>query len=146
MAERFDCPIGLSDHTHGTVASVAAIAMGASVIEKHFTLARADGGPDAAFSLEPVEFTALVRDCKDAWTALGRAHYDLLGSERANRQFRLSLYVTADIKAGEPLTRANVRSVRPGNCLAPAHYEEVLGRIAARDLSRGEPLAWDMLD
>jgi len=84
MAGRFAGPVGLSDHTHGTAASVAAIAMGASVIEKHFTLARSDGGPDAAFSLEPAEFTALVRDCKDAWTALGRAHYDLLGSERAN--------------------------------------------------------------
>jgi N-acetylneuraminate synthase len=145
MAQRFDCPIGLSDHTHGVVAAVAAIAMGASVVEKHFTLARADGGPDAAFSLEPDEFTRLVRDCKDAWTALGRAHYDLLGSERANRQFRRSLYVTADVAAGQPLTRANVRSVRPGNGLAPAHLDEVLGRPAARDLKRGEPLAWDML-
>ena len=145
MAKRFDCPIGLSDHTHGSAASVAAIAMGASVIEKHFTLARSDGGPDAAFSLEPAEFKGLVRDCKDAWTALGRAHYDLLGSERANRQFRRSLYVTADVKAGEALTRANIRSVRPGNGLPPAHLDEVLGRPAARDLARGEPLAWDML-
>ena len=145
MAGRFDSPIGLSDHTHGTVASVAAIAMGASVIEKHFTLARSDGGPDAAFSLEPPEFRALVRDCKDAWTALGRAHYDLLGSERANKQFRRSLYVTADVAAGEALSRDNIRSVRPGNGLPPAHLDEVLGRLAARDLKRGEPLAWDML-
>jgi pseudaminic acid synthase len=145
MAQRFASPIGLSDHTHGTAASVAAVAMGASVIEKHFTLARSDGGPDAAFSLEPAEFTALVRDTKDAWTALGRAHYDVLGSERANRQFRRSLYVTADVKAGEPLTRANVRSVRPGHGLPPAHLDEVMGRPAARDLLRGEPLAWDML-
>src|SRR5512140_3580411 len=145
MAARFASPVGLSDHTHGTAASVAAVAMGASVIEKHFTLARADGGPDAAFSLEPAEFTALVRDCRDAWTALGRAHYDLLGSERANKQFRRSLYVTAEVKAGEPLSRANVRSVRPGNGLPPAHLDEVLGRTAARDLKRGEPLAWDML-
>ncbi|MFL5295530.1 MAG: pseudaminic acid synthase [Phenylobacterium sp.] len=146
MAERFDSPIGLSDHTHGTAASVAAIALGASVIEKHFTLARSDGGPDAAFSLEPAEFTHLVRECKDAWTALGRAHYDLLGSERANLQFRRSLYVTADVRAGEPLSRANIRSVRPGNGLPPTHLDEVLGRPAARDLKRGEPLAWDMLD
>jgi N-acetylneuraminate synthase len=145
MAQRFGCPIGLSDHTHGSAASVAAIAMGASVIEKHFTLARSDGGPDAAFSLEPAEFSSLVRDCKDAWKALGRAHYDLLGSEKANRQFRRSLYVAADVKAGEPLTRANVRSIRPGNGLAPAHLDEVLGRPAARDLARGEPLAWDMV-
>jgi len=145
MAERFACPVGLSDHTMGTAASVAAVAMGASVIEKHFTLARADGGPDAAFSLEPAEFKALVDDTKAAWKALGRAHYDLLGSERGNLQFRRSLYVTADVKAGEPLSRANIRSIRPGNGLAPAHLEEVLGRKAARDLTRGEPLAWDML-
>ncbi|MBS0332358.1 MAG: pseudaminic acid synthase [Proteobacteria bacterium] len=145
MARRFDSPIGLSDHTHGAAASVAAIALGASVIEKHFTLARADGGPDAAFSLEPGEFAHLVRECKDAWTALGRAHYDVLGAERGNLQFRRSLYVSADVKAGEPLTRANVRSVRPGLGLAPAHLEAVLGRPAARDLGRGEPLAWDML-
>mgnify|MGYP002343977559 CR=1 FL=1 len=145
MAARFDCPIGLSDHTHGTAASVAAIALGASVVEKHFTLARADGGPDAAFSLEPAEFTALVRDCKDAWTALGRAHYDLLGSEKANRQFRRSLYVSADVKAGDLLSRANIRSIRPGNGLAPVHLDEVLGKPATRDLKRGEPLAWNMV-
>lgn len=145
MAQRFGCPIGLSDHTPGTAASVAAVAMGASVVEKHFTLARADGGPDAAFSLEPAEFRALVDDTKAAWSALGRAHYDVLGSERGSLLFRRSLYVTADVKAGEPLTRTNVRSIRPGNGLAPAHYNEVLGRRAARDLLRGEPLAWDML-
>ena len=145
MATKFGCPIGLSDHTMGTAASVAAVAMGASIIEKHFTLARADGGPDADFSLEPAEFKALVDDTKAAWAALGRAHYDVLGSERTNLQFRRSLYVAADVKAGEPLTRANVRSIRPGNGLAPAHFEAVLGRSAARDLARGEPLAWDML-
>ncbi|WP_421930629.1 pseudaminic acid synthase [Phenylobacterium sp.] len=145
MARRFDCPIGLSDHTHGAAASIAAIALGACVIEKHFTLARSDGGPDAAFSLEPAEFTGLVRDCKDAWMALGVAHYDLLGSEKANRQFRRSLYVSADVKAGDVLSRANVRSIRPGNGLPPADLEKVLGRPAARDLKRGEPLAWDMV-
>jgi len=145
MAQKFGCPIGLSDHTMGTAASVAAVALGASIIEKHFTLARADGGPDADFSLEPAEFTALVRDTKAAWEALGRAHYDVLGSERGNLQFRRSLYVAADVKAGEALTPANVRSIRPGNGLAPTHFEAVLGRSAARDLKRGEPLAWDML-
>jgi len=145
MTQRFGCPIGLSDHTPGTAASVAAVAMGACVIEKHFTLARADGGPDAAFSLEPNEFKALVDDTKAAWAALGQAHYDVLGSERGSLLFRRSLYVAADVKAGEPLTRANVRSIRPGNGLAPAHFDEVLGRTAKRDLTRGEPLAWDML-
>jgi len=145
MAARFDGPVGLSDHTHGSAASVAAVALGACVIEKHFTLARADGGPDAAFSLEPAEFTALVRDCKDAWRALGRAHYDVLGAERGNLQFRRSLYVAADVAPGAPLTRANVRSIRPGLGLSPEHLDAVLGRPAARALKRGEPLAWDMV-
>jgi len=145
MAERFAGPIGLSDHTLGTAASVAAVALGASVIEKHFTLARADGGPDAAFSLEPDEFAALVRDTKAAWAALGRAHYDLLGSERGNVLFRRSLYVAADVRAGEPLSRANVRSIRPGHGLPPVEMARVVGRVAARDLQRGEPLSWDML-
>ena len=145
MATRFGGPIGLSDHTPGSAAAVAAIAMGACVIEKHFTLARADGGPDAAFSLEPAEFSALTRDCRDAWAALGRVNYDLLGSERANRQFRRSIYVQCDVKAGEVLTRRHLRSIRPGNGLAPEHLDAVLGRAAARDLKRGEPLAWDMV-
>jgi N-acetylneuraminate synthase len=124
---------------------VAAVALGASVIEKHFTLARDDGGPDAAFSLEPAEFRALVTDAKAAWRALGRAHYDLLGSERGNLQFRRSLYLMADVRAGQPLARADLRSIRPGLGLAPEHMAEVVGRRAARDLRRGEPLAWDML-
>lgn len=145
MAERFGCPVGLSDHTPGSAAAVAAVALGASVVEKHFTLARADGGPDAAFSLEPAEFAALVRDCKDAWRALGRAHYDLLGAERGNVAFRRSLYVAADVPAGTALSRENVRSIRPGHGLPPVELEKVLGRPAARDLKRGEPLAWDMV-
>ena len=145
MTNRFDSPIGLSDHTHGTAASVAAIALGACVIEKHFTLARSDGGPDAAFSLEPAEFSALVRDCKEAWTALGHVNYDLLGSERANIQFRRSLYVSADVRAGQVIGRGNIRSIRPGNGLPPAELERILGRTASRDLRRGEPLTWDML-
>ncbi|MBU4434809.1 MAG: pseudaminic acid synthase [Alphaproteobacteria bacterium] len=145
MARRFGCPIGLSDHTPGTAASVAAVAVGACAVEKHFTLARADGGPDAAFSLEPTEFKALVDDCKNAWASLGAANYDLLGSERGNLLFRRSLYVTADVKAGQPLTRANVRSVRPGNGLPPVALDKVLTGKAARDLTRGEPLDWSMV-
>jgi len=145
MAARFGCPVGLSDHTPGTAASVAAVALGACVIEKHFTLARADGGPDAAFSLEPAEFAALVRDCRDAWASLGRAHYDLLGSEAGNIQFRRSLYIVADVAEGELLTRDHVRSVRPGNGLPPDAINAVLGRPAARALHRGEPLGLEML-
>ncbi|HEY3799336.1 MAG TPA: pseudaminic acid synthase [Caulobacteraceae bacterium] len=146
IAARFGVIAGLSDHTPGTAASVAAVALGAAVIEKHFTLARADGGPDAAFSLEPAEFTALVRDCKDAWRALGSAAYDELGSERAAAGHRRSLYVAAAVKAGETLTDANVRSVRPGYGLPPKHLPQVLGRKAARDLKFGEPLDWSMVE
>lgn len=145
MAARFGCPIGLSDHTPGSAASVAAVALGACAVEKHFTLARSDGGPDAAFSLEPAEFKALVEDTRNAWAALGGVNYDLLGSERGNVLFRRSLYVTADVKAGQPLTRANIRSVRPGNGLPPADLEKVLTGKAARDLTRGEPLDWSMV-
>jgi N-acetylneuraminate synthase len=145
LAARFGVVTGLSDHTPGTAASVAAVALGACIIEKHFTLARSDGGPDAAFSLEPAEFTALVRDCKAAWAALGRAHYDALGSEAAAAGHRRSLYVVDDVPAGAPLTKANVRSIRPGHGLAPKHLGKVLGRRAARPLKRGERLAWDMM-
>ena len=146
LARRFGVVAGLSDHTPGAAASVAAVALGAAIIEKHFTLARADGGPDAAFSLEPAEFAALVRDCRAAWSALGSATYDELGSERAAAGHRRSLYVAAPVKAGESLTAANVRSVRPGYGLAPKHLPVVLGRRAARDLQFGEPLDWSMLD
>jgi N-acetylneuraminate synthase len=146
LAARFGVVSGLSDHTPGTAASVAAVALGASIIEKHFTLARADGGPDAAFSLEPAEFTALVADCKAAWRAVGRVHYDSLGSEAAAAGHRRSLYVAADIAAGEVFTKANVRSVRPGYGLAPKHLPEVLGRRAKRALRPGERLSWEVID
>ncbi len=145
LAGHFGVEAGLSDHTMGTAASVAAVALGACLIEKHFTLARADGGPDADFSLEPTEFSALVRDCKDAWHALGRAGFERAGVEVGNIKFRRSLYVVADVAAGEALTPANVRSIRPGLGLAPKVLPQVLGRTASRDLRRGEPLAWDMI-
>ena len=145
MRETFGCEVGLSDHTMGTGVAVASIALGAPLIEKHFTLARADGGPDAEFSLEPAEFAALVRDCKDGWRALGKPGFERGGTERANAQFRRSLYVVADVAVGEALTTANVRSIRPGLGLAPKHLPEVLGRRAARPLAKGEPMAWDML-
>jgi len=145
LAERFDVVSGLSDHTFGSAVAVASIALGGCVVEKHFTLARADGGPDAAFSLEPEEFSTLVEDCKRAWRALGQATYDLQGCERGNLTFRRSLYVVRDIVSGEALTPENVRSIRPGHGLAPKHLAEVLGRRAARDLKRGEPLDWAAL-
>ena len=145
LAQAFGVVGGLSDHTPGTAAAVASIALGGSVIEKHFTLARADGGPDAAFSLEPGEFTALVRDCKDAWRALGRPGYDLKGSERGSAVFRRSLYVVADVAAGQPLDERSIRSIRPGFGLPPKELPSILGRPAARNLQRGEALSWDMI-
>ena len=146
LGRKFECVSGLSDHTFGTAASVAAVALGACVIEKHFTLRRADGGPDSGFTLEPGEFTALVKDCKDAWRALGHVHYQTLGIEQGSKTFRRSLYVVADVKKGEPLTRGNVRSIRPGLGLPPVRLWDVVGKPAARDLKRGEPLADDMID
>ncbi len=145
LAMRFDVVAGLSDHTPGTAAAVAAVSLGASVVEKHFTLSRAEGGPDAAFSLEPDEFTRLVADCRGAWEALGRVHYDLKGSERGNLVFRRSLYAVADIAAGERFTPQNVRSIRPGHGLAPKHAAAVHATTAARPIARGEPITWDML-
>lgn len=145
LDERFDAVIGLSDHTLGTAVAVAAVACGAALIEKHVTLARADGGPDAAFSLEPEELARLCRDCRDAWQALGSVNYERKPAEAANLAFRRSLYVVADVRKGEPLTPRNVRSIRPGHGLAPKFLPQVLGRRAARDLRRGEPLALDML-
>jgi N-acetylneuraminate synthase len=146
LAERFGVVSGLSDHTFGSAVAVASIALGGCVVEKHFTLSRADGGPDAAFSLEPDEFRTLVEDCKRAWRSLGRATYDVQGCERGSVAFRRSIYVVRDIAAGEELTRENVRSIRPGYGLAPKHLPEVLGRRAARDLKRGDPLTLDAVD
>jgi len=145
LAERFGVVSGLSDHTFGSPVAVASIALGGCVVEKHFTLARADGGPDSAFSLERDEFRTLVEDCKRAWRALGNPTYDLQRSERGSLAFRRSIYVVRDIAKGEELTCQNVRSIRPGYGLPPKHLPEVLGRRAARDLKRGEPLDWDSI-
>jgi N-acetylneuraminate synthase len=141
----FQATTGLSDHTLGTATAVAAVALGASIIEKHLTLLRADGGPDADFSLEPGEFARLVQDCKTAWAALGRVHYEIKGSEQGSIVFRRSLYVTQDVPEGAILDQSNVRSIRPGYGLPPKTLPEVLGRRAARDLRRGEALRWGML-
>jgi pseudaminic acid synthase len=145
LAADYGCVCGLSDHTPGTSTAVAAIALGASIIEKHFTLARADGGPDAAFSLEPEELKRLVEDCRNAWAALGDASLGRAADEEANKQFRRSLYVVRDVAQGAAMTANDVRSIRPGFGLPPKHLPEVLGRTAVRDLKRGEPLAWNMV-
>lgn len=146
IAARYGCLVGLSDHTPGTAVSVAAIALGACVIEKHVTMRRADGGVDSAFSLEPDELQRLKTDCDAAHLALGVATYERSGEEKANMQFRRSLYVTAPVAAGETITEAHVRSIRPGFGLAPKHLPDVIGRRAVRSLAFGEPLDWSMLD
>ena len=146
LAGDFGCPTGLSDHTLGTAAAVAAVALGACLIEKHVTLARADGGPDAAFSLEPDELARLVTDCRNAWEALGGADYRRGAEEAGNRQFRRSLYVVRPVRKGAEITPEDIRSIRPGFGLEPKRLDEVLGRRARRDLARGEPLALEMLD
>jgi len=146
LGDAFGVVAGLSDHTHGTAVSVAAVALGAAVIEKHFTLRRADGGPDAAFSLEPDEFSRLCADCNSAWKALGRISYDRKEAEKGNVVFRRSLYVVQDIKIGDAFTSKNIRSIRPGYGLPPAAITEILGGHAARDLVRGEALRWDMIN
>ena len=140
LAEQFDCPIGLSDHTLGVDVSVAAVAMGACLIEKHVTLARADGGPDASFSLEPDELARLVEGVRTAFDAQGATDYGRAGSEAGNVMFRRSLYVVADIAAGEVLTKDNIRSIRPGHGLPPKLLPNILGKHAARALVRGTPL------
>jgi N-acetylneuraminate synthase len=145
LAQAFDVPVGLSDHTLGIAVPVAAVAIGCCLVEKHFTLARSDGGPDSAFSLEPDEWRAMVDAIRVAESALGAVHYDSVGTEAAGRTFRRSLFVVADVKAGEPFTRTSVRSIRPGYGLAPHHIDEVIGRRAARDVTRGTPLSWDLI-
>jgi pseudaminic acid synthase len=145
IAGRFGVAAGLSDHTMGIEVSLAAVALGAVVIEKHFTWARADGGPDSAFSLEPAELEALCTGSRVAWQALGNVSYHRTAGETQNVIFRRSLYVVRDIAAGEAFTSENIRSIRPGYGLPPKHYEAVLGRRALRALTRGTALVWDMV-
>jgi len=145
MAQRFGVPVGLSDHTVGIAAPVAAVALGACIIEKHLTLSRATPGPDSGFSLEPHEFKAMVEAVRMAEKALGGVHFGLSNKEEASRIFRRSLFVVQDVKRGDPFTPANVRSIRPGYGLHTRHLDEVLGKRAVRDIERGTPLSWDLV-
>ncbi len=135
-----DCKIGLSDHTLGIGAAVASVALGAEVIEKHFTLSRAEGGVDSAFSMEPQEMKQLVEECNNAYKALGKVSYELSEAEKINVNFRRSLYVVKDIKKGEKFTAENIRSIRPGYGLHPRYYEEILGKTVSQDLAFGTAL------
>ncbi|MEW5878972.1 MAG: pseudaminic acid synthase [Pseudomonadota bacterium] len=141
----FGCEVGLSDHTLGIGAALASIALGATVIEKHVTLRRADGGVDSAFSLEPQELKQLVEDAERARLALGDVRYGPSDNEVNSLRFRRSLYVVRAVRRGEPFTRENVRAIRPGLGLPPRHFEQVLGRCAARDIAAGTALAWDLI-
>ncbi len=145
LRELFACQVGLSDHTLGTGVGVAATVLGATVIEKHLTLSRADGGPDASFSLEPTEMARLVQECRQARQALGQVLYGPTPAERKSLAFRRSIYVVHDVAEGEILTDENVRVIRPGHGLPPHLLPQVLGRPARRNLRRGTALGWDML-
>jgi N-acetylneuraminate synthase len=145
LAATFDLPVGLSDHTLGSSVPVAAVSLGAVIIEKHFTLSRHDPSPDSAFSLEPAEFKSMVQAIRTTEQALGRIHYGPCEHEFKSLQFRRSLFVTENVGAGNPLTPKNVRSIRPAAGLLPKYYEQVLGRRALKDIEAGTPLNWDLI-
>jgi pseudaminic acid synthase len=146
LARRFQCPVGLSDHTMGIPVPVAAVALGACIIEKHICLRRVDGGPDGAFSLEPDEFKTMVEAVRTAEKALGSVQFGPGSREANSLKFRRSLFVVEDIKKGELFTRQNVRSIRPSDGLHPRHFDEILGKRAACDLERGTPLSWALIE
>ena len=145
LRELFDCEVGLSDHTMGIGVSVASVALGATVIEKHFTLNRSDGGVDSTFSMEPAEMRQLVIETERAWQALGEIRYGPTHAENDSVQFRRSLYIVQDLKAGEVLTRENVRAIRPGYGLPTKYLEQIIGRSVRRDVARGTALTWGLI-
>ena len=145
MQQRFGLVTGLSDHTLDNTTALTSVALGASIIEKHFTLDRSGGGPDDSFSLEPQELAALCNDSKTAWKALGKIDYGKKSSEQGNAQFRRSLYVVKKVAKGESFSKSNIRSVRPGFGLAPKYYHEILGKHATCDIEAGIALSWDKI-
>ena len=145
LAETFGCPVGLSDHTLGIAVSVTSVALGACLIEKHFTLSRADGGPDSSFSLEPAEFKALVESVRIAEQSLGEVRYGGTDSEEKSKAHRRSLFVVKDVKKGERFTAENIRVIRPADGLHPRELDNVLGKTAAQDIAFGTPLSWAII-
>jgi N-acetylneuraminate synthase len=145
MAKLFDCQVGLSDHTMGIGAAVASVALGATMIEKHFTLSRADGGVDSVFSMEPDEMRNLVAATKRAWQALGKVIYGPTGKEKKSLIFRRSLYIVQDMKKGDILTRENLKAIRPGLGLPPKYYDMLLGKRVDRDVQRGTAVSWELV-
>lgn len=146
ISERYNVLSGLSDHTIDNATAVAAVALGACVIEKHVTMDRDGGGADDSFSLEPKELAQLCKDCKTAWQSLGKVNYEQTAAEKVNTKFRRSLYVVENITAGEKFSPDNVRSIRPGFGLAPKYFDEILSHKAKHNISRGTPLAWDLME
>jgi pseudaminic acid synthase len=145
LSQAFDVPVGLSDHTMGLVTPVAAVALGACIVEKHFTLSRSMSGPDSAFSMEPHEFREMVKAIRTTENAIGKVRYSMTDNEAGSKVFRRSLFVVEDVKRGARVTGTNVRSIRPGYGLAPRYLDEVLGRVFKKDVRRGTPLSWDLI-
>ncbi len=145
LAERFGVITGLSDHTMGTTVATTSVALGACLIEKHFTLSRTDKGPDSEFSLEPQELKQLCIDTKIAWQSLGRAGYERKEVEKSNVRFRRSIYAVKDIKKGDKITKENIKRIRPGFGLEPKYYEDILGKVAKFDMVRGTPISFDLI-
>ncbi|SIQ30389.1 pseudaminic acid synthase [Halanaerobium kushneri] len=146
LKDTFDLPVGLSDHSLGSVAAVTSIAMGAKIIEKHFCLSREIENPDSSFSMEPAEFKQMVEDIRAAEKAIGTVDYSISEKEKESRIFRRSIFVVEDIKAGETITEENVRMIRPGYGLKPKHWPNVLGKKALKDIERGTPLDWGLIE
>jgi pseudaminic acid synthase len=145
MKELFDCHVGLSDHTMGIGVAVASVALGATVIEKHFTLNREDGGVDSAFSMEPHEMSALVTETEKAWQAIGKITYGPTNAEKKSMKFRRSIYVSKDIEPGDILTKENIKNIRPGYGLEPKYYDQLIGKKVNSFIKKGTPLSWELL-
>ena len=145
IKEMFDCEVGLSDHTMGIGAAVASVCLGATIIEKHFTLDRSDGGVDSTFSLEPSELEALVIESERAWRALGRASFGASDKEQKSKIFRRSLYIVEDMKSGEIITKENMRAIRPGYGLSPKYFDKILGKRVSKDIKKGTAVDWTAL-
>jgi sialic acid synthase SpsE len=145
MRDVFNCQVGLSDHTMGIGAAIASVALGATVIEKHFTLRRADGGVDSAFSIEPEELKSLVVESERAFAALGHIQYGVQAAESKSLLYKRSLYSARDIKKGEVFTKENIRVIRPGDGLHTKYLDILLGRTAQKDINAGTPLSWEVL-
>lgn len=146
LVKRFNVIAGLSDHTLGITSALASIGLGACIIEKHFTLKRSDGGPDAAFSLEPEEMKQLTKAAREAQISIGKANYDLNGNEKQMSAYRRSLFVVENIKAGEKFSHNNIKCIRPAFGLSPVYLDKIIGKIAKQDIERGTPLSWDLIN